>query len=150
MAMGPNTTGRFHTGESHRCVALAYSPLFSGESEPAKSVWSPMNSLIPAPEPLGGEFTDWPGQACSNALTKRVIAFSWAVEPLAFRVGWPPQVTLSDAPLPPVALLLPPHADKITAPTVRTITAAPNLLIFNLIPSMERCDDRRRPSRSPP
>jgi hypothetical protein len=69
-------------------------------------------------------------------LTKRVIAFSWAVEPLAFKVGWPPQVTFTGgAALPPVALLLPPHADKITAPAVTILSAAPNLFNFNLIPS---------------
>ena len=52
MAMGPNTTGRFHTGDPQRCRALADSSLLSGESEPPKSVWLPMNSPIPAPEPL--------------------------------------------------------------------------------------------------
>ena len=39
MAMGPTTIGRFHAGEPHRCCALAYSSMFSGESDPPKSVW---------------------------------------------------------------------------------------------------------------
>jgi hypothetical protein len=63
---------------------------------------------------------------------KRVIAFSWAVEPLALSVGLPPQATLAvDAlvvALPPVALLSPPHADKSAAPVARTTAAAPNRL----------------------
>ncbi|CNJ97763.1 Uncharacterised protein [Mycobacterium tuberculosis] len=53
-AMGPNTTGRFHAGEPpQRCWAAVASSGFSGESEPPKSVCLPLNSLIPAPEPLG-------------------------------------------------------------------------------------------------
>ena len=52
MAIGPNTTGRFHAGEPQRCCAAAYSFGASGESDPPKSVWLPMNSLIPAPDPL--------------------------------------------------------------------------------------------------
>ena len=69
---------------------------------------------------------------------KRVIAFAWAVEPLALRVGLPPQVTFAgDVPvvaLPPVALFSPPHADNITAAVARILSAAPNRLSFNSIP----------------
>ena len=50
--MGPNTTGRSHAGEPHRCWAVLYSSGLNGESDPPKSVWLPINSLIPAPEPL--------------------------------------------------------------------------------------------------
>src|SRR5690625_4673602 len=53
MAIGPNTTGRFHAGDSQRCCACAYSSALSGTSEPAKSVWPPTNSRMPAPDPLG-------------------------------------------------------------------------------------------------
>src|SRR6516162_1905763 len=81
---------------------------------------------------------DCPGQACSKALTKRVIAFAWAVEPLAFRVGLPPQITFAgDVPvvaLPPVVLLSPPHADNIAAPAARILSVAPNRLSLNQIP----------------
>ncbi|CNJ52227.1 Uncharacterised protein [Mycobacterium tuberculosis] len=51
--MGPNTTGRFHAGEPHRRAAASYSGGSSSESDPAKSVWFPMNSLMPAPDPFG-------------------------------------------------------------------------------------------------
>jgi hypothetical protein len=68
-------------------------------------------------------------------LTKRVIAFAWAVEPLALRIGLPPQATFADGVpvvvLPPVAFLSLPHADNITAPVVRILNAAPNRLSFN-------------------
>jgi hypothetical protein len=58
------------------------------------------------------------------------------VEPLALRVDWPPQVTFAGRAAPPsVPLLLPPHADKITAAAVKKLSAAPNLFNFNLIPS---------------
>src|SRR5882757_8520220 len=82
---------------------------------------------------------DCPGQACSNAFKKRVIALAWAVEPLAFRVCLPPQATFADGvtvvALPPVALLLLPHADNMTAPVAKKLTAMPNRLSFNSIPS---------------
>jgi hypothetical protein len=44
MATGPNTTGRFHAGEPQRCWAASYSGGSSGESDPPKSVWLPVNS----------------------------------------------------------------------------------------------------------
>jgi len=50
----------------------------------------------------------------------------------------PPQVTFADdvpvVALPPVALLSPPHADNISAPVARILSAAPNRLISNRIP----------------
>jgi hypothetical protein len=52
MAMGPKTTGRFSAGEPQRSCAAADSLGASGESEPPKSVCLPLNSLIPAPDPL--------------------------------------------------------------------------------------------------
>ena len=53
-AIGPNTVGRFHAGEPpQRCWAAADSSWLSGESEPPKSVWLPLNSRIPAPDPFG-------------------------------------------------------------------------------------------------
>jgi len=71
-------------------------------------------------------------------LTNSAIALAWAVEPLALRVGLPPQVDVADdgpvVALPPVALLLPPHADNTTAAMVRMLSAAPNRLILNSIP----------------
>src|SRR6202012_3026303 len=105
MAIGPNTTGRFQAGEPQRCCAAAYSLAASGESEPPKSVWLPVNSLLPAPEPLAVLFSVWPGKACSNALTKGVHALAWPVDPVAWSVFSPPQFTEPDhAPL----LVLPP------------------------------------------
>jgi hypothetical protein len=106
-------------------------------------------------------------------MTKRVIALAWAVDPLAFSVFFPPQSTFpNNAPaveLPPAALgKLPPavllalfsleHPDKSSAPVAKTLSAAPNRLGFNSVPSyrdeagstvgMKR--DRRRPSRGTP
>ena len=52
MAMGPNTTGRFNAGDPHRCWAAAYSLGTILESDPPKSFWLPIKSLIPAPDPL--------------------------------------------------------------------------------------------------
>ena len=53
-AIGPKTTGRFQASEPQRLAAAATSPLsaLSGESEPPKSVWLPVNSLTPAPDPF--------------------------------------------------------------------------------------------------
>ena len=76
MATGPKTIGRFHTGAPQRCWARSYSPLLSGESEPPKSVWSDMNSSMPAPEPLGWYVRVWPGQAWLNVATNRDIALA--------------------------------------------------------------------------
>jgi hypothetical protein len=60
------------------------------------------------------------------------MAFCWAVEPLAFRVGLPPQLTFADdvpvVALPELALWSPPHADNTTAPAVGMLSAAPNRL----------------------
>jgi hypothetical protein len=60
------------------------------------------------------------------------------VEPLDLRVGLPPQATFTGnvpvVALPPLALWLPPHADKIAVLAARMTNAAPNLLIFKLIP----------------
>ncbi|WP_424078753.1 hypothetical protein, partial [Mycobacterium sp.] len=57
-----------------------------------------------------------------------------------FKVGLPPHATFAGsvpvAELPPGAFLSPPHADKIAAQVARTSSAAPNLLIFNPIPSI--------------
>jgi hypothetical protein len=60
------------------------------------------------------------------------------VDPLAFNIGLPPQVTFAGGvlALPPVASLAP-HAGKINIPVVRMLSAAPNPLIFNLIASNE-------------
>jgi hypothetical protein len=60
---------------------------------------------------------------------------AWAVDPLAFRVGLPPQATLAADELPVVVLadvplLLLPHADNITAPIARTLSPVPNRLSF--------------------
>src|SRR6185437_5084522 len=67
----------------------------------------------------------------------RVIAFSWAVEPLAFRPGVPPQDGLgavgSVTPVGPVAFLSPAHAVNIVAQLARTASAAPKRLICNRI-----------------
>jgi hypothetical protein len=90
-------------------------------------------------------------------LTKRVIALAWAVDPLAFSVCFPPQLTApDDAPdvaLPPLAPLvalvaLPapepvavflslPHPDNTSAALARTLSAAPNLLSFNSVPNSQ-------------
>jgi hypothetical protein len=72
-------------------------------------------------------------------LTKRVIAFAWAVDPLALSVFFPPQLTLADdllvVPLPWLALLLSlPHADNIREQVASMLTAAPNRLNINWIP----------------
>jgi hypothetical protein len=74
-------------------------------------------------------------------LTKRVIALAWAVDPLAFSDFFPPQLTFAegvevDAP-PPLAFLSLPHADKISAPVVRMLSAAPNRSSFNLVPLVD-------------
>jgi hypothetical protein len=66
-------------------------------------------------------------------LTKRVIALAWAVDPLAFKVFFPPQLTCVAVVAPgPVALLSVPHPDKSSAPVVRTLSAGPNRLIFKM------------------
>ena len=64
------------------------------------------------------------------------MAFACAVEPLAFNVFWPPQLTC-DADEPDVALdpdedvlLLLPHADNTSEPAASTPNAAPNRLSF--------------------
>jgi hypothetical protein len=81
-------------------------------------------------------------------LTKRVIALAWAVDPLAFNVFVPPQVTgTGNAPavgLPPAALIEPPpllallplqHPDKISALVTKALSAAANRFGFNSVPS---------------
>jgi hypothetical protein len=74
-------------------------------------------------------------------LTKRVIAFFWAVEPLAVNAGLPPQLTFAeDVPvgeLLPVALSCPPHADIVTA--VATMSAAPIRLLAKTIGAEGAC-----------
>jgi hypothetical protein len=75
-------------------------------------------------------------------LTKRVIALAWAVDPLAFSVFFPPQVTFPDdapevalAPLDPLEVFFSlPHPDNTSAAPARTVSAAPNLLSFNSVP----------------
>ena len=80
------------------------------------------------------------------------MAFAWAVDPLAFSVCFPPQLTLAAdepaepdddepdvAPL-PLSLLFP-HADSISAPVANTLTAAPNWLILKIFPLNSRGDD---------
>jgi hypothetical protein len=69
-------------------------------------------------------------------LTKRVIAFAWAVDPLALSVFFPPQLTLVDDLLvvPLVLLLSLPHADNISEQVASMLTAAPNRLNINWIP----------------
>jgi hypothetical protein len=77
----------------------------------------------------------WPGQARSNAPTKRVIALAWAVDPLAFIAFFPPQLTWPDgvAPLPQARVSLLPHPDTSSAPAVRTLNATPNWLRLKLL-----------------
>jgi hypothetical protein len=83
-------------------------------------------------------------------LTKRVIEISWAVEPLAFSVGLPPQGTddtvadgisddivagkVPDGELPRGAVVPPPHADDSTAAMVNIFSVTPKRLRFNSIP----------------
>src|SRR3984885_14321668 len=53
IAIGPKTAGRFHASvPPQRCLAPAYSPPLSGESEPPKSVLAARKSVTPAPDPL--------------------------------------------------------------------------------------------------
>jgi hypothetical protein len=71
---------------------------------------------------------------------KRVIALAWAVDPLAFSVGFPPQFTVTENVLvagefPPAVFLSPPHPDKSKAPLAKTLSAAPNRLRFNSVPN---------------
>jgi hypothetical protein len=79
------------------------------------------------------------------------MAFAWAVDPLAFSVCFPPQLTFADdepeelnepdvAPAPLVVLLFP-HAESIIAPLANTLSAAPNRLSFKIVPLNGRCDD---------
>ena len=87
------------------------------------------------------------------------MAFAWAVDPLAFSVCFPPQLTfaadepdeeLDVAPL-PFSLLFP-HADSISAPVANTLSAAPNWLILKIVPLNSRGDDffhcANRPGRT--
>jgi hypothetical protein len=69
------------------------------------------------------------------------MALAWAVDPLALRAFFPPQLTFPDddevvAP-PPLAFLSLPHADKIRAPVVRMPSAAPNRSSFNFVPLVD-------------
>jgi hypothetical protein len=92
------------------------------------------------------------------------MAFAWAVDPLAFSVCFPPQLTFADDPaedpdedpdeapdaapdgaplaftLPFVSLLFP-HADNISAPVANALSAAPNRLILKIFPLNSRGDD---------
>jgi hypothetical protein len=75
-------------------------------------------------------------------LTKRVIAFACAVEPLAFNVFLPPQLTPDDdaAPEAPLDALVPdededellllPHAANTSALAATRLSAAPDRLSF--------------------
>ena len=82
------------------------------------------------------------------------MAFALAVDPLAFSVCFPPQLTLAAdepvapdddepdvAPLPFAFSLLFPHADSISAPVANTLSAAPNWLILKIFPLNSRGDD---------
>ena len=74
-------------------------------------------------------------------MIKRVIALAWAVEPLTLSVCLPPQATLEAVPLPDelgaLAFLSLPHAESIIAPMTRTLSATPDRLSFNSIPSFD-------------
>src|SRR5271156_4803603 len=77
----------------------------------------------------------WPEQTCSKALTNRVIALAWAVDPLALRVFCPPQLTFGDGGRDVLrALLLLPHAESTSALVARTQSAALNRSNFTLDP----------------
>ena len=99
-------------------------------SDPPKSVWLPRNSVIPAPDPLAVYFSLCRGQAFSSALMKPVIAFAWAVEPLAVKDFLPPQSTFAafkavDEVLPPLL-----QEESTRAAAASRTTAAPDRLSF--------------------
>src|SRR6516162_9819715 len=84
---------------------------------------------------------------------KRTIALFWAVDPLALRVFFPPQLTVpDDAPdvalAPPALFFSLPHPDNTSAALARTLTAAPNLLSFNSVPNSKDIAAAR--GRGPP
>jgi hypothetical protein len=79
-----------------------------------------------------------------------------AVDPLAFSVFFPPQVTLPDdapdvalpAPVPVALFFSLPHPDTTSAALARTLSAAPNLLSFNSVPNSKDIAAAR--GRGPP
>jgi hypothetical protein len=70
-------------------------------------------------------------------LTKRAIALACAVEPLAFSVCFPPQLTfdcdIADGVAPCVASLLFPQPDSTSAPLASTLSAVLIRLIFKSV-----------------
>jgi len=65
---------------------------------------------------------------------------AWAVDPLAFSVCFPPQLTLATedpvVALPPVALLSLPQPDNTIALAATMLNAPPVRFNFNLLPQM--------------